>query len=75
MYHGHSLEFELLQDFTWMAHARLQGTLTLTNGTTIDGSFAGQWHKKIEVQKGILEDVEQREERTNKAQAVMAELQ
>ena len=33
-----------------------QGKLELTNGVTIEGSFGGKWLKKIEIQKGVLED-------------------
>ena len=35
----------------------VQGKLVLTNGVTIDGSFGGKWLKRIEIHKGVLEDL------------------
>ncbi len=32
------------------------GLLTLTNDTTINGTFGGNWSDKIEVVKGVLEN-------------------
>ena len=56
---------------------RLQGLLTLTNGTTIEGSFGGNWFGKIEVTKGTLADKDQQHEDSTDgaARAAMAELQ
>ena len=28
----------------------------MTNGVTIEGSFAGKWMKRVEIQKAVLED-------------------
>jgi len=57
------------------ARAFLQGLLTLTNGTTIEGSFSGYWHKRIEINRGLLEDGERYKETADTIKAVMAELQ
>ena len=53
----------------------LQGLVTLTNGTKIDGSFGGSWHKKIEIVKATLEDGDKLQEETDSAHNAMAELQ
>ena len=53
----------------------LQGLLTLTNGTTIEGLFGGNWHRRIDISRGVLEDGERCEESIDAAVAVMAELQ
>jgi hypothetical protein len=34
-----------------------KGKLVLTNGVTIEGSFGGKWLKRIEIHKGVLEDL------------------
>ena len=52
-----------------------QGLLSLTNGTTIEGTFGGRWHKKIEIVKATLEDGEKVQEDTDSAHAAISELQ
>lgn len=49
--------------------------MTLTNGTKVDGTFGGSWHKKIEIVKATLEDGDKLQEESDSAQVVLAELQ
>ena len=59
-----------------MHTALLQGLLTLTNGTTIEGIFGGSWTKKIEITKGVLKDDIQRSSETSESiDAAISELQ
>lgn len=37
-----------------------KGILTLNNGVVIDGSFTGQWHGNIEIQRGTFNSLRQR---------------
>lgn len=53
----------------------LQGLLSLTNGTRIEGAFGGSWHKKIEIVKATLEDGDKVQEDTDSAHVAIAELQ
>lgn len=32
-----------------------QGTITLSNGISLDGVFSGAWHGPIEIQRGVLD--------------------
>ena len=52
-----------------------QGLLSLTNGTTIEGTFGGSWHKKIEIVKATLEDGDKVQEDTDSARVAISELQ
>ena len=52
-----------------------QGLVTLTNGTKVDGTFGGSWHKKIEIVKATLEDGDKVQEERDSAQVAIAELQ
>jgi hypothetical protein len=53
----------------------MQGLLSLTNGTRIEGAFGGSWHKKIEIVKATLEDGDKVQEDTDSARVAIAELQ
>ena len=52
-----------------------QGKLKLTNGVTIEGTFAGQWTGRIDIVSGVLEEPSAREENSLSAAQVLAELQ
>ncbi|KAL5489459.1 hypothetical protein EMCRGX_G018552 [Ephydatia muelleri] len=55
---------------------QLQGTgkLKLTNGVTIEGTFAGQWTGRIDIVSGVLEEPSAREDNSLSAAQVLAEL-
>ena len=48
--------------------------LTLTNGTTIEGVFGGNWRGRIEIVKGVL-DEEVGKDDTDGERTAFAELQ
>lgn len=58
-----------------MVYVCVQGLLSLTNGTRIEGAFGGSWQKKIEIIKATLEDGDKVQEDTDSAHVAIAELQ